>query len=338
MANMSYGCDDYSIHLHNFRSLDLGTPIKHKFDQYHDRYKDIYPGENPINVVVGGDQLYINANTVFGDIVVSQAPCVGAFYRFWLMVVQQRVGLIVMLTRLVENKRVKADVYWPQQHHDLVFGDNLRVRLVSVNVGDTAGIADTADITNDTVNDTTNDTVNDKTNDTNDDADVFISDDADDATNDTAGNTNTDTTDDTTTNATFTTRKIIIYYNGEEFPITQICYNGWVDHDTPTDTKGCMGVISMMKHAHARARGVLIHCSAGVGRTGTIALAYQLARTRGDPIALLAQLRKCRPFSVESEEQFKFALRLANDVIGEDTAIATTSTPTDTPTTNLPPF
>jgi protein tyrosine phosphatase len=323
MANMSYGCDDDSIHLHNFRSLDLGTPIKHKFDQYHDRYKDIYPGENPINVVVGGDQLYINANTVFGDIVVSQAPCVGAFYRFWLMVVQQRVGLIVMLTRLVENKRVKADVYWPRQHHDLVFGDNLRVRLVSVNVGDTADI--------------TNDVVNDITNDTND----VISDDADDTTNDTAGDTTTDTTADTTTNATFTIRKIIVYYNGEEFPITQICYDGWVDHDTPTDTKGCMGVMSMMKHAHAHARGVLVHCSAGVGRTGTIALAYQLARTRGDPIALLAQLRKCRPFSVESEEQFKFALRLANDVIGEDTTSTTTlttTTSTTSTTTNLPPF
>ena len=32
---------------------------------------------------------------------------------FWQLVAEQRVGVVVMITKLVENKKKKADKYWP---------------------------------------------------------------------------------------------------------------------------------------------------------------------------------------------------------------------------------
>ena len=47
--------------------------------------------------------------------IACQAPLQGSFYHFWQMVVEEKVEVIVMVTQLVEGKRVKADQYWPDK-------------------------------------------------------------------------------------------------------------------------------------------------------------------------------------------------------------------------------
>jgi atypical dual specificity phosphatase len=49
-------------------------------------------------------------------------------------------------------------------------------------------------------------------------------------------------------------------------------------------------------------RAVLVHCGAGLGRSGTVAACF-LARTGMEARAAIQRVRELRPFSVETEEQ-----------------------------------
>ncbi|XP_008287069.1 tyrosine-protein phosphatase non-receptor type 7 isoform X1 [Stegastes partitus] len=89
-----------------------------------DRYKTILP--NPESRVVlrspeeeAGPDRYINANYIRGyrgssrAYIATQGPMVHTVADFWDMVWQERSSIIVMVTRLKENNE-KCEVYWPQ--------------------------------------------------------------------------------------------------------------------------------------------------------------------------------------------------------------------------------
>lgn len=89
------------------------------------------------NSAVASD--YINANFVDGihqdsrkAYIATQAPLPDTFGDFWRMVWDQNVHIVVMLTRLIEGGRIKADRYWPTRNPKRFAGCDITVRLESI--------------------------------------------------------------------------------------------------------------------------------------------------------------------------------------------------------------
>ena len=95
------------------------------------RYSNILADDASRVQLAGEDDVtnYVNANFVLADYIATQAPLAKSLVRsketisdFWLMVWQQRSPIIIMLTKLTEKKRTKADKYWPEKESE-TFGD-----------------------------------------------------------------------------------------------------------------------------------------------------------------------------------------------------------------------
>lgn len=84
-----------------------------------DRYGNIAPSLNnrvTLTDMKLGDETYINADYVGDDFINTQAPVPSSINDFWRMVWENNCSLIIMLTDLQENNRVKADRYWPSTY------------------------------------------------------------------------------------------------------------------------------------------------------------------------------------------------------------------------------
>ncbi|CAG9109384.1 unnamed protein product [Plutella xylostella] len=94
----------------------------------------------------------------------------------------------------------------------------------------------------------------------------------------------------------------------EERIISQFHYTVWPDHGTPRHP---LQVLPLVRAAAAAPRTVLVHCSAGVGRTGTyIVLDAQLNQLKLtgtlSPLGFLCRARTQRNHLVQTEEQYIF--------------------------------
>jgi protein tyrosine phosphatase len=96
------------------------------------RYVDVLALEQTRVQLVSKD--YINANQIkISDqlqYIATQAPLPATFVTFWNMIWEKNVRVIVMLTKLIEHRRVKANCYWPSFELDEEFGE-ISVRLVN---------------------------------------------------------------------------------------------------------------------------------------------------------------------------------------------------------------
>ncbi|XP_008195744.2 tyrosine-protein phosphatase 99A isoform X1 [Tribolium castaneum] len=93
------------------------------------RYKTILPYDETRVILResedGND--YINANFIDGyetpqAFIATQAPSSGTVEDFWLMICEQNVSIIIMLTELRENGRIKCVQYWPDFQSRCRFG------------------------------------------------------------------------------------------------------------------------------------------------------------------------------------------------------------------------
>lgn len=95
------------------------------------RYPDVLPFERTLVRLHTGDHCsYINANFIQTvpqqrpRYIACQAPLPHTFTDFWVMVWENNTPVIVMLTRLMERRRVKAHCYWPgKEGEEEKFGD-----------------------------------------------------------------------------------------------------------------------------------------------------------------------------------------------------------------------
>ena len=89
--------------------------------------------------------------------------------------------------------------------------------------------------------------------------------------------------------------------------VTQLHFTTWPDHGVPSNTSTMLNVIRRVRklHPYSDTRPLLVHCSAGVGRTGTfIVLDSMLERMNTEKsfniLEFVQQLREQRVFMVQS--------------------------------------
>lgn len=97
------------------------------------RYPDVLPFEST-RVKLSDPKEYINASYVNifenGNFISTQAPLPHTFNTFWKMVWENKSPVIVMLTKIMEKRKIKAHCYWPALGETEIFGD-ISVTLVS---------------------------------------------------------------------------------------------------------------------------------------------------------------------------------------------------------------
>ena len=117
----------------------------------------------------------------------------------------------------------------------------------------------------------------------------------------------------------------------EEKEIQQIHYGGWPDHETPKDMHTVYGNILFMFNIVDNLIGkspIVVHCSAGVGRTGTFIALYNLYRdilyqlndknTKTISFSLMNLVRKLkemRLYLVENDEQYKMIYQFISKLL-----------------------
>ncbi|XP_041263354.1 receptor-type tyrosine-protein phosphatase kappa-like, partial [Onychostruthus taczanowskii] len=257
--------DDESVNRHGAGLLgeyqQLSSTLLHPCNagkelcnQNKNRYKSIIPYDHCRVVLQHSDtgNGYINASYVDTYrsprfFIAAQGPLAGTVVDFWHMVWQEKTSVIVMLTGLVEQNKIKCEQYWPEQEQ--VYGDF------------------------------------------------------------------TVTLDNTWTTTGLVKRIFCLQKAGCALPraVEQFHYLLWPDHGVPRNPSQLLCLVEVVNKRvlEAPAGPVVVHCSAGIGRTGTfIALDFLLkmgkAEGKVDVFHCVQQLREQRVSMVQTKEQYSF--------------------------------
>jgi netrin-G3 ligand len=112
--------------------------------------------------------------------------------------------------------------------------------------------------------------------------------------------------------ANYTVRTLAVALGEQKRTVCQYHFTVWPDHDVPTFATGLLDFIERVNRDHPQGRGpTAIHCSAGVGRTGTyIVIDTMLDRAKDtetiDIYGCVKFLRTRRAQMVQTEIQYTF--------------------------------
>ncbi|XP_062315845.1 tyrosine-protein phosphatase non-receptor type 18 isoform X1 [Osmerus eperlanus] len=110
-------------------------------------------------------------------------------------------------------------------------------------------------------------------------------------------------------------RSLVVQYLNEKKTVNQFQYTAWPDHDIPYTAEGILGMMDMARNAQADSPSpVLIHCSAGCGRTGVICavdyihdlLVTKQIREEFSIMKIVLDMRRQRQSAVQTQEQYQF--------------------------------
>jgi len=143
---------------------------------------------------------------------------------------------------------------------------------------------------------------------------------------------------------TYITSSLTLNYNGHKRNVTHIRYTDWNDHSIPGDLQGFLSFLSEMDAIYRRndrdgsfgkkrsashsPSPILVHCSAGAGRSGVVILCDALLKCLdhnfSEPIDIpraLIQLRFQRMISVQHCEQFRFVCQVLSQYLANSRLI-----------------
>lgn len=103
--------------------------------------------------------------------------------------------------------------------------------------------------------------------------------------------------------------------------VTHYHYTGWPDHGTPKNTKSFTGLVSAVCE-HARmfdgSCTPVVHCSAGIGRTGVWLATVANHLTGDDVLDIISRIRKYRMGLVQTQDQYAFVKKIASSRLSEE--------------------
>nr|XP_060637424.1 tyrosine-protein phosphatase non-receptor type 3 isoform X2 [Anolis sagrei ordinatus] len=97
----------------------------------------------------------------------------------------------------------------------------------------------------------------------------------------------------------------------EEHTVTHLQYVAWPDHGVPDDSSAFLEFVTYMRPKRIENEPVLVHCSAGIGRTGVL-VAMETAMCLIEkkrpvyPLDIVQKMRDHRPMMVQTPSQYKF--------------------------------
>nr|XP_033484303.1 tyrosine-protein phosphatase non-receptor type 18 [Epinephelus lanceolatus] len=111
-------------------------------------------------------------------------------------------------------------------------------------------------------------------------------------------------------------RELSVSYQQVSRSVTQYQFLSWPDHDVPYEAAGVLDLLERVRNSQGtHTSPLLIHCSAGCGRTGVIcALDYihdllvteRINTTDFSIMQIVLELRRQRPSAVQTKEQYQF--------------------------------
>ncbi|VDK36550.1 unnamed protein product [Taenia asiatica] len=261
---------------------------------------------------------YINANYLDGyrrsnAYIATQGPLPETFGDFWRMVWEQNSRVIVMMTKLEERSRLKCDQYWPSRGTEVyqIYPENESKSPLIDFTAFAVTLLDATDYAYYTIR-----------------------------TFSLRKMAPTSTTDETTSqnlHSSYTDGLENLQPLSESRQIKQFQFTAWPDCGAPQQPQPLLLFIRQvsqarnaleqqqvqrgqdagiptnlaMSSASARLGPTVVHCSAGVGRTGAfIAIDSQLDRIRAentvDIFGAVSRMRTQRNFMVQTEQQYAF--------------------------------
>ena len=240
------------------------------------RYKNILPYDRSRVVLKGdpGGLGYINASYIPGilipqQFISSQGPKENTATDFWIMLWENEVRHLIMLTRLVERGKKKCEQYWPERVGDGEHRGDLFVTLVNL------------------------------------------------------------VTEDMWTIREMMVRNVA----GEKRVVKQMQFTGWPDFEAPKHPRDLILFLQMVKYEVAEDTSVIcVHCSAGVGRSGTFIALYNLMEQVGDGSSIniwnvVNEMREHRPQMVQAWTQYRFIYLAVLELIQGDTCVQVNNFP-----------
>uniref|UniRef100_A0A8C2ISE1 protein-tyrosine-phosphatase n=1 Tax=Cyprinus carpio TaxID=7962 RepID=A0A8C2ISE1_CYPCA len=121
---------------------------------------------------------------------------------------------------------------------------------------------------------------------------------------------------------TFSIRDMLCLQEKQTRLVRQFHFHGWPEIGSPSDGKGMIDIIAAVQKQQQQSGNnpIVVHCSAGAGRTGTfIALSNILERVKAegllDVFQTVKSLRTRRPHMVQTVEQYDFCYRVVQDFV-----------------------